>query len=514
LSKLTLKRNLSANIIGKAITGVLSFVFIPMYIRFLGIESYGLVGLFATITALGFAVDFGLSATASRELSRLSVQPGSARAMRDLIRTLEAGIWIIAALLGAVIILGAPSIMKGWVEPNALSAKTVHDAVLEMGVALALQWPVNFYSHAIIGLQQQVALNVINAGMAAIRGVGAVIVLWGISPTIEAFFAWQIAISACHVLCASQQMWRALPSAPARARVHFGAIQQVWRFAVGMSGLTLLTVLNSQVDKVVLSQNLTLTSFGYYTVAWAVAGYVSILCDPVMLAFLPHMAQLVSRGDKAALVAAFHKAAQVMSIAIIPITIFVALFAKEILTVWTKDPIVAQNAAPLVSILICGSALQAVGSVPLALQWAYGWTAPAFWARVGTLALQIPAVYILGRRFGTTGGAAVWLGSNVLIIAAIVAITYRRLLSGKLRHWLGRDLLPPLAAASATAGIWRAVDVSMDGRNLFVFLALAAISTLLATMLAVPVGMQIVATALRGGMRLGQHALYRNQSVE
>jgi O-antigen/teichoic acid export membrane protein len=256
LSKLTLKRNLSANIVGKAITGVLSFVFIPMYIRFLGIESYGLVGLFATITALGFAVDFGLSATASRELSRLSVQPGSGQAMRDLIRTLEAGIWIIAALLGAVIIFGAPSIMRGWVEPNGLSAKTVHDAVLEMGVALALQWPVNFYSSAIIGLQQQVALNVINAGMAAIRGVGAVIVLWGISPTIEAFFAWQIAISACHVLCVSQQMWRALPSAPARARAHFGAIRQVWRFAVGMSGLTLLTVLNSQVDKVVLSQTL------------------------------------------------------------------------------------------------------------------------------------------------------------------------------------------------------------------------------------------------------------------
>lgn len=72
----------------------------------------------------------------------------------------------------------------------------------------------------------------------------------------------------------------------------------------------------------------------------------------------------------------------------------------------------------------------------------------------------------------------------------------------------------PLAAALATAGVWRAVDVAMDGRNLFVFLALAAISTLLATMLAVPVGMQIVATALRGGIRLCQLALYRNQSVE
>ena len=385
LSRLTLRRNLSANLIGKAVTGVLGFVFIPVYIRFLGIESYGLVGLFATITALGFAADFGLSATASRELSRLSVQPGSGQAMRDLIRTLEAGCWVIAALLGAVIMFGAPFIMNAWVQPNGLSSQTVHDAVLEMGVALALQWPVNFYANAMIGLQHQVALNVINVGMAAIRGIGAVIVLWGISPTIEAFFAWQVVVSGCHVLCASQQMWRGLPSAPARARIHFGAIQRVWRFAMGISGLTLLTVLNTQVDKVVLSQNLTLTSFGYYTVAWAVAGYISMLCDPIMLAFMPHMARLVSLDDKAGLVVAYHKAAQVMSIAIFPVTIFVALFAKEILAVWTKDPTVAQNAAPLVTLLICGSALQAVGSVPLALQWAYGWTAPAFWARVRNL---------------------------------------------------------------------------------------------------------------------------------
>jgi O-antigen/teichoic acid export membrane protein len=514
LSGLTLKRNLSANLIGKAVAGVLGFVFIPMYVRFLGIESYGLVGLFATITALGSAADCGLSATASRELSRLSVQPHSNQAMRDLVRTLEVGSWIIAALLGAVITFGAPLVMKSWVQPTGLSSQIAHYTVLEMGVALALQWPVNFYANAMIGLQHQVALNVINVGMAAIRGAGAVVVLWGISSTIEAFFAWQIAVSGCHVVCVSQQMWRRLPSAPARARFHLGAIQQAWRFAVGMGGLTLLTVLNTQVDKLVLSQSLTLTSFGYYCLAWSVAGYLSMLCDPIMLAFLPHMAQLVSLDNKAGLDAAYHRAAQVMSVAIFPVTIFIALFAKEILSVWTKDPTVAQHAAPLVTILICGSALQAVCSVPLALQWAYGWTAPAFWARVGTLALQIPAVYILGRWFGGVGGAAVWLGSNVAILLVIVWAIYWRLLRGKLKQWLGGDLLPPLAAALAVAGVWRAVDVPMDGRHLAVFLALAAGSTLFATMLTVPAGVQTLVSAFRGGVRLGQLALLRKKSVE
>jgi O-antigen/teichoic acid export membrane protein len=286
-------------------------------------------------------------------------------------------------------------------------------------------------------------------------------------------------------------------------------MRQVWRFAMGMSGLMLITVLNTQTDKVVLSQSLTLSAFGYYSLAWVVAGYLTMLCEPVMLAFLPHMAQLVSLNDKTGLATAYRRAAQVMSVAVFPVTIFIALFAKEILGLWINDPLVTQNAGPLVSILICGSALEAVASVPLALQWAYGWTAPALWVRIGTLLLQIPAVYILSQRFGTTGGAVVWPVANAVILVAVSALIYRRLLLGKLRLWLGRDLLPPFAAALAVAGIWRALDVPQDSVTLVLFLAMAALSIFVAAALAVPVGMQTMIAALQRCIRLGQLALNR-----
>jgi len=47
-----LKRNTIANLVGSNWPVWLGIVFVPLYIKFMGIESYGLVGLFATVTSL------------------------------------------------------------------------------------------------------------------------------------------------------------------------------------------------------------------------------------------------------------------------------------------------------------------------------------------------------------------------------------------------------------------------------------------------------------------------------
>jgi len=67
----------------------MALLFIPLYIKFLGIEAYGLIGLFMTMQALFMLLDMGLGATVNREMARLSVLPDKAQEMRDLVRSLE-----------------------------------------------------------------------------------------------------------------------------------------------------------------------------------------------------------------------------------------------------------------------------------------------------------------------------------------------------------------------------------------------------------------------------------------
>ena len=48
----------------------MGFIFIPIYISYLGIESYGLIGLFIILQGLLSLLDMGLSPTLNREMAR------------------------------------------------------------------------------------------------------------------------------------------------------------------------------------------------------------------------------------------------------------------------------------------------------------------------------------------------------------------------------------------------------------------------------------------------------------
>ena len=89
----TVKRNIAANFIGRAWSMILAVVFIPLYLKFLGIEAYGLVGFFAALQSIFGIMDFGIGMTLNREMARLSAVEGKEQERRDLLRTLELIYW-------------------------------------------------------------------------------------------------------------------------------------------------------------------------------------------------------------------------------------------------------------------------------------------------------------------------------------------------------------------------------------------------------------------------------------
>ena len=78
-----LKRNMVANLIGRAWDRIVVLVCIPFYLKFLGIEAYGLVGFYAALLGIFVMIDLGFGKTLNRELARLSALddhgPGAAR---------------------------------------------------------------------------------------------------------------------------------------------------------------------------------------------------------------------------------------------------------------------------------------------------------------------------------------------------------------------------------------------------------------------------------------------------
>lgn len=433
----------------------MGIAFIPLYIKFMGIESYGLVGFFTTLQAVFLLLDLGLTTTLNREIARYSALSEKSQDMRDLVRTLEIIYWGLAFCIGAVVLILSPFIARGWVKADTLSVEVVQKSVMLMGLVMAFQWPLGFYSGGLLGLQKQVLFNILNAVWYTLRFAGGVLVLWLISPTILAFFEWQIVVSVISTGLMALALWRNLPVSHERARFRVSIWRSIWRFAAGMSGISIMVLLLTQLDKIILSKMLSLELFGYYTLAWTIANGLTTLTSSIFTTVFPGFSQRVAVGDVEGLRNLYHRSCQLMSVVILPVAVLVALFAQEILVMWIRNPVIVANTHMLVSLLIIGTALNGLMTLPYALQLAHGWTSLAFYTNVISVIVLIPLLVVATLCYQAIGAAAIWILLNSGYVFIQLQIMHWRLLKGEQWRWYFDDVGLPLIAAMGMIGLGR-----------------------------------------------------------
>lgn len=477
------KTNFFANLAGSGWTALVGLACTPLYIRFLGMEAYGLIGFYFMLQGVIQILDLGLSPTVNREMARYSVLPGKAGEARDFVRTLEVGYWAIGILIGCAVWYNAPYIATHWIKAGNISPLEVRRAVAIMGALTALQWPLTFYHGGLLGLQRQVLLNGITIATATLSGGGALLVLWLVSPTVSAFFTWQIAVSLLQVAATTFALWRRLPGSGHVARFDPGITRGIWRFAAGMSGITVTALMLTQFDKVILSKMLPLKMFGYYVLAGVVAnGLSGLLITPMFNTVFPRFSSLVAADDRKSLLEMYHGSTQVMGVMILPAAIVISLFSREIMLLWTGNPEIANYTAPVVSILVAGTALNGLMNLPFALQLSHGWTRIGLLINATFLVILVPAIVVMTRRYGIAGAASVWLGLNTIYMIVGVPLTHQRLLKGGVLRWFTKDVGIPLAGSLIIAGGARLIFPAIgspsriaSGLLLLVILAITAV---------------------------------------
>ncbi len=442
------------NVVGLGTSALLQLVTVPLYVRLIGMESFGLIGLYLILAGALQVFDFGLRATINREVARYSAQPGREAEARDLVYTLEAVCLAVTLLIGLAMAAGSTFIATQWIQVNALAPDVVQRAVLYMGLLAALQWPISFYLNGLFGLDRQGIANGIRmAGAIAMHG-GGLLVLMFVSPTITVLFVWQIAVAVVQLVATRVLLWRYLPASDRPARLSPTLLRGVGHFAAGMSGITICSILLTHADRIVLSSVLSLEVFGRYTLAWTVANGLFVLIIPVFNATIPRLTSLVSAGDEAGLKDLYHRASQLIAVISLPVAAVLAFFAGDVLLLWTGDAETARQAAPIVSVLVVGIALNGVFHLPYALQLAFGWTTLSLASGVIFTALLIPTIVVASLRYGPVGAAAVWAGLNLANFLVIVPLVHRRLLKGELWHWFGDVTWPLVTATLITAACW------------------------------------------------------------
>jgi O-antigen/teichoic acid export membrane protein len=230
---------------------------------------------------------------------------------------------------------------------------------------------------------------------------------------------------------------------------------KIWRFAASFVAITLLSLLLTQIDKILLSRLLTLETFGYYALAGVVAGSLAMMTVPISTALYPHFVELVTKGDEITLRRVYHQGAQMVTVLTGSAAIVLMIFGYRVLQLWTGNPSLAQKVAPLVMFMALGTLLNGLLCIPYQMQLAYGWTSLTIKVNIVAVSLFVPALLLVVPAYGAIGASRVWAVMNAAVLMFEIPLMHRRLLLADKWRWCVQDVAVPLAAAASAALLCR-----------------------------------------------------------
>jgi O-antigen/teichoic acid export membrane protein len=467
----SLRLNIVANYAGQLVSTLVGFAVVPIYLRYVGAEGYGVIGFLVSIQTVLAVLDLGLSTTANREIGR---DGGDRDTSPDLVRTLEwvyfsTGLLIFAGVAGA-----SNYLAHDWVQSRTIPPETIRQCVLIAGAIIGLRWPVALYGGVLRGMEKQVQLNLLGAGFTLLRAFVAVGCLAFWAPTVEVYFWSQLFAGAAELAAHWFVCTKYLRRPDRSASFSWEILRRVWGFSWRVAGISLCAVLIKQIDRVAISKLLTLTELGYYTTATVIGFGLSRAYGPVQAAVFPRFNRLIALGDTAALSTVFHQSARLVSFITTPLAAACVFFARDILFFWTRDAAVADHAALPLQIYAVAMWFNSMMGLPYMLQLAAGLTwLPLRTNIIGAVALG-PLVIVFVRYFGLAGGSLAWLIFNIGYFLIVPQILFRHVLRGEKREWYFYDSLGFVSCGLCVFGAWRLFQVEFFPGLSFILVSLAA----------------------------------------
>ena len=449
---MNLSKNLLANYVGQFWRAVMAVAFIPIYIKLIGIESYGLIGFFAIFQSSLALFDMGMKPALGRETAKISENHNmaSSHQVRNLLRSVELISIIIVIALILLMFASSSWIAMNWLQSESLDYEIIRKSIIIFVGISCLQFLESIYTSCLSGLQRQVLLNILISSFATLKGVGAVFVLTFISPTVITFFIWQLIVSIMSLLVISYSLYSTLPKSDQPTKFSFLEIQKIWRYAFGMLGITFVALTLTQLDKVILSNILPLSAFGYYSLVGAVVASLYFLVTPVTTAYFPKFVALIESNEKLLLKNAYHQSAELVTVLMGVTGIFLAFHAHSILLIWTQDPEIANNTHYLLSILSVSTVFNGVLWIPMQMQLAHGVTSITLKVNIVTMILIVPLFFILVPVYQSVGAAFITLGMNIFALVVNLIFMNRFVMRGQNLTLVIRHTIFPLIVAFVT----------------------------------------------------------------
>lgn len=434
-----ISQNIFANIAGRIWAFISIYLFVPIYIKLLGIEQYGIIIFYTTLLTILTFADSGLTATLTREFAR-EVQIPHYKA--NLLRTFETIYYGVFLLIILVTWGGSDWIISLFLKSNVISHNDLVNYVRLMGITIAFYIFSSLYQGGLIGLQRQVTANILSISYNAIKA-GLVIIPLLFSANIYTYLYWQIGVTIIYCLISRYCLTKYINMTGAHSC--FNYLKNLWKYAAGMILMAIIYATNTQIDKLLIGNVLSLTDLSYYFLASSIGQATLILVTPIGTAFFPELTKLISLPNQSHnAIILFHQFSFIISAIASTIGIILIYYAQSYITIWQHDTYIASIITPTAQILIAGYVFMAIQITTYNLALANGHNRTNIIMGMLTIILIIPGIYLLTSYLGLIGAAIPWLMVNFLVTILMGRIILKKFLPHEFKRWLLNDSLFPI----------------------------------------------------------------------
>ena len=344
-----LLRNTVANGFGYIGNGLITLAITPFLLHRLGVEQYGL-----WVLALSLTFSTGYLALADLGLAEASVKfvaearaAGASETINAIVSSTLAVFAAIGMLAGGLIAAAVPLLVRLFGVDDHL-VHTAQIAFLLMGFEVVLELPVAALRSVIAGVQSYAWLRTIDLGSKVLWAVVAVAVVRQ-GHGVVALAGLTLAATSVRALATLVVAHRLQPGLQIRRRhVDRRTIKMTMGYGSFVGGLQLLSVIYSQMDRVIIAVVISVAAVSRYEVAFRIQSLAVLALTVGSSAVLPAAAYNAVRADTEKQRQLYIRGSRYSVAISLSVTIGALMYARWIIEAWVgADYTNATNASRL-----------------------------------------------------------------------------------------------------------------------------------------------------------------------
>lgn len=435
--------NVFSNLLGKLSYAVFTMASLPWLISILGVDVYGVVGLYISVTLVVVVVEGGMTSAFLKEVSVFRADAELGCIVASFWRFFF-GVTCLVFLLCAVLgFLFMPGFFAG-----EMGESEVIVVVVLASLGIASQFPVLFYQAGMNGLEAQVVLNVYYFFFALARTLGCVLYLHLVSEAgLGDYFLYQFCVHLVYTLLIRRAFIKSSGIDMKTAEFKKNIISRNIDFSLKLLALSALSALITQADRFSLSRVLPPAEFGYYVVAATVSTLPYIFASAIYSAAYPKFSLMVASGKEEVMYQYYDFGTALLTCLMLPGVGFVYYYAAPYLGLWMGEAAEAAEAGLVhdyLKLLIIGAAFQSLMFIAFAVQLAQGRSDVALKINLILGVGYLFIVFYGAKDFGGEGVCFAWIGYNVTSYLASIFITQKHLMGKPFFAFISKNLLIPL----------------------------------------------------------------------